>query len=232
MDKFIIEKFNNERTNVKLWIDMFEKECARFKIQKDNTKIELLRLLLDGTCQDWWNSRMLKEEYNDKWSSWKQALTETFSNKGWNNIMYAHNYRYKEGSLVDYAIRKEKLLLEINEKEYEHTLVDRIGAGLPDFIREKINRDELENTKELINRLQKYEGRIEKKKDGKQNYKPKTEEKKPCKTCEAMGKGIRYHPENKCWFRLDKKDEPKITNSNTVIEVDLNTEQKNAQTHH
>lgn len=228
MDKFIIEKFNNKRTNVSLWIDTFEKECTRFKIQKDNTKIELLRLLLDETCKNWYSSRTLKQEYNDDWSTWKRALIETFSNRGWNNIMYAHNYRYKEGSLMDYAIKKERLLLEINEKEYEDTLIDRIGAGLPDFIREKINRDELKSTRDLINELQKYEGKIEKKKYSNQNYKPRNEEKKPCKTCETMGKGIRYHPENKCWFQTDKREEPKITKSNTVIEVDLNTEQKNA----
>ncbi|GLV46046.1 hypothetical protein CBL_05133 [Carabus blaptoides fortunei] len=41
-----------------------------------------------------------------------------------------------------------------------------------------------------------------------------------------MGKGVRYHPEEKCWFKVEKKEKPKVTGSNSVIEVDLSAEKK------
>jgi len=41
-----------------------------------------------------------------------------------------------------------------------------------------------------------------------------------------MGKGVRYHPEEKCWFRLEGKKKPKTIGSNSVIEVNLSTEKK------
>lgn len=43
-----------------------------------------------------------------------------------------------------------------------------------------------------------------------------------------MGKGVRYHSEEKCWFKLEEKEKPKAIGSNSVIEVDLSTKkQKN-----
>lgn len=234
MEKFILEKFNNKRTNAKQWVENFEKECDRFSIKKDKTKIELLRLFLDGACQDWYISIILKEEQNT-WSDWKEILLESFQNRGWTNRIYAHNYRYKDGSIIDYAIRKERLLLEVNKNIDQDTMIDLIALGLPENIREKINRDELENTKDLIKELKNHEGKIEKKK----NYKTKefklqnktnNEEKKPCTLCEKMGKNDRYHPEDKCWFKTKfngTKEQQRVIHNNSVIEVDLQNESKN-----
>ncbi|KAK2584862.1 hypothetical protein KPH14_000869, partial [Odynerus spinipes] len=97
VDKFILEKFNYKTSNVRQWLDTFEKECGRFKIERDETKIELLRLFLDGVGQDWYISTVIKEEHENNWQRWKQVLIETFSNKRWSNRTYAHYFRYKEG---------------------------------------------------------------------------------------------------------------------------------------
>ncbi|XP_070171327.1 uncharacterized protein [Polyergus mexicanus] len=231
VDKFILEKFNYKTSNVRQWLDTFEKECARFEIEKNKTKIELLRLFMDGTCQDWYTSTVIKGEHENDWHKWKQVLIETFSGKGWSSRTYAHYFKYKEGSLVQYAIKKERLLLEINKDMDTDTMIDRIAFGLPGFIREKMDRDKMKNTKDLINELQKLEGITDKKKifkkEGKPEHKGRNEEKKPCKTCENTNKGIRYHPEEKCWFKQEKKEKPKAIGSNSVIEVDLSTEKKN-----
>ncbi|KAK2576959.1 hypothetical protein KPH14_000877 [Odynerus spinipes] len=235
VDKFILEKFNYKTSNVTQWLETFEKECERFKIERDETKIELLRLFLDGVCQDWYTSTVMKREHENDWQGWKQVLTETFSSKGWSNRAYAHYFRYKEGSLVQYAIKKERLLLEINKGMDTDTIIDRIAFGLPDFIREKIDRDEIKDTKDLINELQGLQGIADKmkifKKEGKPEYKGRYEERKPCKTCEDTGKGVRYHPQEKCWFKLEKKEKPKTIGSNSVIEVDLSTEEKKTNNH-
>ncbi|XP_025994927.2 uncharacterized protein LOC120358122 [Solenopsis invicta] len=231
IDKFVLGKFNHKTSNVKQWLDTFEKECGRFNIEKDKTKIELLRAFLDGTCQDWYTSTVIRGEHEDDWQGWKQELIETFANKGWSSRTYAHYFKYKEGSLIQYAIKKERLLLEINKDMDADTMIDRIAFGLPDFIREKIDREEIKNTRDLVNELQKLEGITDKKKtfrkEGKPENRVKNEERKPCKTCEEMDKGARYHPEEKCWFRREEKEKPKAIGSNSVIEVDLSTEKKN-----
>lgn len=63
------------------------------------------------------------------------------------------------------------------------------------------------------------------------DIKRKLKKKKPCRTCENLNKGMRYHPAEKCWFKT--KEEEKHTNktslvgNNSVIDVKLNTEKKN-----
>lgn len=63
-------------------------------------------------------------------------------------------------------------------------------------------------------------------------HKNKTNEKKPCKTCESLDKGIRYHPDELCWFKKNEIEPQKVfrarnVNNNSIIEVDMNTEKKN-----
>lgn len=232
-DKLIVEKFNSKTSNAHQWIVTYEKECTRLQIDKEEYKIEILRFFLDDTSQNWYNSMMLKEG-ESQWNAWKEKFIQTFGNKGWNNRAYAHYYKYKEGSLLDYAIKKEKLLLEINKNMDVDTVIDRIGFGLPENVREKIDRENLENITDLFSELKKHEGKIGKKnlktKETKQEWRYKNEEKKPCKTCENLNKGARYHPEDKCWFKTKPnitKERPKTMGNNAVIEVDLQDESKN-----
>ncbi|XP_076301736.1 uncharacterized protein LOC143219741 [Lasioglossum baleicum] len=229
VDKFVLEKFQSKKSNAKQWMEIFEKECARIKIRKDETKIELLRLFMDGACQDWYNSITIKGQQGKDWLSWKDIFIETFTNNGWDNRMYAYNYKYKDGWLVDYSIKKEKLLLEINKNIDGDIMIDLIALGLPQSIRKKIDREKLENTKDLINELRKHESEMGKRKypesnDGKLGYHIKLKEKKPCSICEKLGKNNRYHPEEKCWFEKGQRDRPKTIGNNSVIEVDLNME--------
>lgn len=236
-EKFIIEKFTSKNANAKQWLEIFEKECTRFNINKDETKIEALRLLLDESCLNWYKAMMMKEVVKREWLEWKEKFLDTFADKGWNRITYAHLFKYKEGSLIDYVMKKERLLLEVNKSIDPITLIHIIAVGLPEFIRSKIDRDSLKNSIDLFNEIKKHEGIVYKKnytrtKDGKPDVKRKNEEKKPCKTCESLNKGLRYHPEEKCWFKTtetkkEKSNSSSIVGNNSVIEVDLNTEKKN-----
>lgn len=60
-ENFIIEKFTCKNANAKYWLETFEKECKRFDIEIDETKIEILRLFLEGSCLNWYNSMIIKE---------------------------------------------------------------------------------------------------------------------------------------------------------------------------
>lgn len=236
-EKFIIEKFTSKNPNATQWIENFEKECDRFNISKDETKIEILRLFLEKSCLDWYSSMAIKLTINSEWNEWKNKFLETFKNRGWDVVTYALGFRYKEGLLIDYAIKKERLILDVNKSIDPKTMIDLIATGLPGFILYKLNRDELNDTTGLFNEIRKYENMVYKKnstiiKNGTLLYKNKINEKKPCKTCESLDKGIRYHPEESCWFKKNKNESEKVfkarnVNNNSIIEVDINTEKKN-----
>lgn len=47
-DKFALEKFTNKNSSGIQWMELFERECNRLGVQKDEEKIEILRLFLEG----------------------------------------------------------------------------------------------------------------------------------------------------------------------------------------
>lgn len=239
-ERFVIEKFTSRHSNAIQWMDTFEKECLRFNVIKDEKKIEVLRLFLDKTCIDWYSSMMIQLTMDSEWSIWKNKFCATFTNKGWSQITYALSFKYIDGLLVDYAIKKEKLLLEMRNSIDTGTLIDLIAAGLPEFILTKIDREMLKDTVDLFNEVRKYEHMVNKrsnsvyKRYGNPRGSNRNEDRKPCKTCEKLYKGVRYHPESACWFKTDDGDDNKIKKNvirhvnNSVIEAELNeTETKN-----
>ena len=187
---------------------------------------------------------VIKLTVNSEWKEWKNKFLETFKNQGWDMVTYAFAFRYKDGLLIDYALKKERLILDINKSIDSTTMVDLIATGLPGFILNKLNRDELTDTTALFNEIRKYEGMMYKKnlsvvKSGTFLQKNKTTEKKPCKNCESLAKGMRYHPEESCWYKKNKIESdrifrPRNVNNTSIIEVDMNrpTDQKNVELHH
>lgn len=236
-EKFIIEKFTSKNSNAMQWIEDFEKVCERFNITKDETKIDILRLFLEKSCLDWYRSMMIKLTVHSEWNEWKDKFLEIFKNRGWDIVTSALTFRYKEGLLIDYAIKKERLILDVNKSIDPKTMIDLIATGLPGFILNKLNRDELDSSTDLFNEIRKYEGMMYKKnltttKSGTFIYKNKSDEKKPCNNCKSLDKGIRYHPEESCWFKKNKIESEKAfkaknVNNNSIIEVDMNTDKKN-----
>lgn len=93
----------------------FDKECERFGVTRDEEKIEIFRLFLEKSCLDWYNSMMIKFTLQSEWTEWKQNFCETYTNKGWSTSRYVLSFKYQAGSLLEYAIKKEKLLLEMRK---------------------------------------------------------------------------------------------------------------------
>lgn len=236
-EKFVIEKFSSKHSNAAQWMDFFEKECARFYVADEN-KIEILRLFMDKSCADWYSSMIMKLTMDSEWCEWKNKFCESFANKGWNTVTYALIFKYKDGSLLDYAIKKEKLLLDMRRSIDAGTLVDLIAAGLPEFVLNKIDREALKDTIDLFNEVSKHEYMVNKKSYMvKRSYggfrkSIKNEDQTPCKICEKLNKGNRYHAEATCWFKTKEDDKVKKNYikhvNNSVIEAELNeTDQKN-----
>lgn len=228
-EKFVLGKFNTKTSNVSQWMGIFEAECMRLGVDEDAEKIEGLRLFLEDSCIDWYSSMLIKHTVHSEWSTWKKSFCETYADRGWSPIRYAITFKYRQGSLLDYALKKEKLLLEINKLMDKQTLIDLIATGLPNFIVDKIDRNSLKETEELFNNIRGLEYLVNKRNLEKKlgSFESKVREKNvvsPCKICEKENKGNRYHPESLCWFRNKNIDIPKRYQMRSVNNSELETE--------
>lgn len=228
--EFTIEKFSGKNSNAEQWITSFEKECERFNILEDEKKIEILKSFMDKGATDWYGCTLLKLTIEAKWEEWKKTFCDTFTSRGWSQIRYALSFKYQAGSLLEYAMKKEKLLLEVRKSIDNATLIDLIATGLPNFVADRVDREKLKKTEDLYNEVGKLEHLVCKKNNFEAkkkcyNSKEKTE-KMPCEICKNKGKGSRFHPETECWFK-GRENKVKHVN-NSVLEVELdNTDPKN-----
>jgi len=213
-----INKFNNKTQNASQWMNEFEEECNRFNILQDEKKIKLLKFFIDKACIDWYECMLIKLTINSNWLEWRKKFCDTFANKGWNPIRYAINFKYQTGSLIEYALKKEKLLLETRKEIDVGTLIDLIAVGLPNSVSDKIDRNTLVETEDLYNELGKLEHMTYKKTDSlkkvnEQGHKIKI----PCTLCKEKLNKVRFHPMENCWFK--DKQEKKVNNSLFEIEA-------------
>lgn len=226
-EKLVLDKFDG-KGNASEWLKIFEKECVRLEISKDEEKIEIMKMFLEKSCLNWYGTMLIKYSLQSDWDLWKENFQTTYANRGWQNSRYALSFKYQAGSLLDYALKKERLLMEARKTTDQGMLIDIIAAGLPDYIVDKINRDELLDTKDLFSDLGKLEHVVENKcrKKEKQttDAKSKEEKKRPCSICKSIKNRTLFHPESDCWLNIDKST--KINNS--VIETELkDTQSKN-----
>lgn len=201
--KFSIDNFD-KMGNAKDWLSDFEGECERLDIISDESKIKCLKLFLKDSAQVWYRSNIIKLEDND-WQSWKTSFLTVFNEKGWSNVRYAISFKYMSGSLTDYALKKENLLLEMERTMSEKSKISLIVVGLPIYIQDKLDRESISSTDELINAIGAYEGQVSRKTEenygekskGKKN--PKDDiERKPCTICKSLNFPGRFHPVEQC----------------------------------
>lgn len=234
-ERFLLEKFSNKVSNADQWMSEFESECGRFEIQQDEEKIETLKHLLEKQCLDWYSSMLIKWTVNSEWTVWKDNFCETYGNKGWSQVKYAFTFKFQAGSLLEYATKKERLLLEVNKHIDTQTMVNLIVMGLPEYVIDKIDKESVKSTAGLYNEIGKHEYVTNKKnfsKNKRNTYddERKSDKTKPCETCKKLNKGIRFHPEEKCWFKqteeYNHKEKNRRTINNSVIDVELNYNDK------
>lgn len=226
--EFMIEKFTGRNSNAYQWIKEFNKECERFQISEDRKKIEILKNFLEYASVDWYNCMLMKLTVESEWDRWEKNFCETFANKGWSPIRYALSFKYQAGSLLEYALKKEKLLLEVRKTIDIGTLIDLIAFGLPNYVADKVDRETLQGTEDLYNEIGKLEHLVGKNKYDKKSIiysetkTKKFEEKKPCQICFNEKKGKRYHPEENCWFKGKNQKTVVKTVNNSELEIELN----------
>lgn len=222
--EFVIEKFDGKNSNASQWMTAFEKECERFNVKKSERKIEILKSFMDKSAADWYSCALLKLTIETEWDNWKENFCNTFASKGWTPIRYAMAFKYQTGSLLEYSIKKEKLVLQIRKSIDDGTMIDLIAIGLPNYVADRIDREKLKRTEDLHNEIGKLEHLTKKNFETNRNkpiIKSKSE-KTPCKLCSDKGKGTRFHPEAECWFRDQDNRGNKIKQvNNLALEVEL-----------
>ncbi|XP_024085648.1 uncharacterized protein LOC106673706 [Cimex lectularius] len=208
--KFILQKFDKTQ-NPTEWFSRFESECARNKINNMPQVIEALRFFLTGSANRWYDSSLKKIGLTDL-HTWRNSFLTVFGDKGWIEVRKAYNFKYLGGSLIDYAVTKENLCLEI---ESNSTLVSRINMiviGLPIEVQNELDREEINSIEKLYTALRKFDNqyqrvreytsndRTEKVNTGLPPKKKQTEvqTKSPCYMCETLGWKNRFHPTYEC----------------------------------
>jgi len=95
-----------------------------------------------------------------KWSEWSTSFLLVYADKSWSNVRFAYNFKYINGSLIDYALKKERLLLDIESSISNISRIHLIVIGLPLNIQDKLDKEEITNTDILMNRIRMYDSKL------------------------------------------------------------------------
>ncbi len=240
----VIEKFTGKSQNANSWIISFEKECRRLEINQSQFA-ETLRLCLEGSALEWYSINLKLVELTAPWETWKVEFLDNFTSKGWSDVTYAYTFKYYSGSLSEYAFKKINLLLEADPTLSVTSRINFVVIGLPNFIKDRLNKSDIESQADLISELNNLESFVNRHK-GKSQYvhprknnnenshssqdkNPLRKDYYPCPLCEKAGFLNRYHKETDCWYHPDNKDKkPNSNQKSKSIKVANNIELQQA----
>jgi RNase H-fold protein (predicted Holliday junction resolvase) len=210
----VIQKYSSKTQNAEVWLRSFNKECDRLLIPEVR-RAEAMRLFLDRSPLEWFNAQWITNG-TDTWQGWEMHFLEAFADKGWNEVWYAINYRWNQGTTyTDYIIKKNCLLIESFSELSEKSRVAIIIVGLPREVRDKIDRNSISTQGKLLSEISKWDsnntGYNKVRKTNNQNEESEKEKRadmgkkrnpnhKPCSWCERRGYREKYHPEKVCWY--------------------------------
>lgn len=213
---FNLKKF--EGRNVKDFLSRFEAECLKNGVTDGQVKIEVLRFFVTENALIWYESCKKKMDSKD-WSSWKTSLMDTFEAKSFLSDKKAFDYRYFSGSYVEYALKKENLLLDMDLNLNEMARISLIVSGLPFQMIPKFEKEKCITFSTLVKKLSVFDktfrtDRKEKreKESGGKVEDSKSEKKKPFDKYGSKDKLFSTNPENKKkvnWTEGPEESEPK-----------------------
>lgn len=233
--RMIVDEFNG-KTNANDWMNQFESECARLGVRDAKGKIKSLSVFMKEAANDWCTVARKKVDLDD-WNAWKTSFADSFGITNWQTACAAVQYRYQNGPLTDYALKKQRLCINEDPNMTEATLIILIIAGLPPNIRSRIDRPKITSMSELIKNLA---GLYNENLSGKDYERNRTSnrpiksfernsDKKPtsetngqeCGVCAALGRHGRKHSAEKCWNRDKVKQ---LTKQANLLNLDASEE--------
>lgn len=203
----VIEKFTGKMQNAESWMSLFERECTRMDIP-EHRHPEALRLFIDGPAVDWYAVALRLIGLGEPWTKWRRDFVESFGPKGWGEVASAYFYKYLRGSLSEYALRKIRLLLEVDPQMPVYTRINLVIIGLPPTIRDRIDRTSVETQNDLLselNSLECYAEKLEPKNSSKSSPSDKSS-RRQCSFCDKAGFPLRFHNSSSCWYNPDNPD--------------------------
>jgi len=178
---------------------------------------------------DWFTVQQAKIGLEADWPVWKEAMLSTFRDTSYSSICYAINFNYIGGSMLEYCVKKEKVLIEAQRGFTGLLIVDMIIAGLPEKVQKSLNPSSIDSIEKLHSKIKKFETNEKNnyfkspsqslvsntfqnkgKDEGKSNFgnfrnRSNPNRLKPCSICTKLGSPNRYHRERDCWNKdLDK----------------------------
>lgn len=202
-DLFNLKKFDG-KSNVEEFLAAFEKECQRYDVTADEQQIEILGFFLKDSASLWYDATRRKLQ-QASWYHWTTSMRDIFGVRNFAAVRAVYNFKYLSGRFIDYALKKENLILDLDPKITESTRIDMIVLGLPLKIQDQLKREELKGTDALFKELSDLDishNEVGSKKTTDKRSEMKTlSDKKPCSICLKMDKPDRFHPENRCWFK-------------------------------
>ena len=233
-----IDKFNGKQNTID-WIERFERECARNKITSGERLIEALRFFLADSAVDWYQAKYKQLNLSD-WKPWKESLLEIYADKGWASVNRAYDFKFIGGLSLDFALRKDKLLLEADPEMTAKSRVGAIVCCLPKEIQKELDREKIKTVDQLCMELRRLDDpKINKKqsqksdgnhkntqndkqqnenRSGGNNVKRSDSNREPCFMCTFIGltNPPRYHAPSKCENK--QKYAAKLQSVNCLIE--------------
>lgn len=210
MKDAVLEKFGSKPMNATTWLETFESECVRLKVLDDEYQ-QAISLFLEKSGLDWfqYEQRRLRTA---PWHQWHDSFLDAFAPRGWSTAREAIQYRYYNGSLSEYALKKLNLLTSFNPKMDQDTIIALIVVNLPFAIQDKIDRSEIPSVSKLLSKINAFDrvprGSIPQDDNSRNQYRtrnysdPQKPVRGPCTYCEKKGHSGRAHFESECKTKL------------------------------
>ena len=151
----VISKFDPKKSNASAWIAILERECVRLNVEEERYW-EVMRLFIGGAAENWFLSIVTKSP-NTSWAFWRASFLKNFTKTGWNVAATAFQYRYINGSFIDYVHVKINLLSSYNPKIDSLDIMSHVVLGLPTAIQDKINPNDVSTVDDLVSIIIQFE---------------------------------------------------------------------------
>lgn len=228
--QFNLEKFNG-KGDAAGWLDKFCSECDRFGLT-NNDKVEVMRVFLTNSAVEWYLSNVKKGIHD--WNILVQSFNSVFGIKNWAYVRYAVQYKYINGSLVDYLLTKQRLLLDMEKEMTNVSLINLMVIGLPLYIQNKLKKTDILTTDHLFQEVAnldivhitsrpRFKQQLNKTDDVNLNhnkqdiFSTRKVMKTPCSICKQLNYPNRFHPEIFC----RNKDRIKTEKSVNISDKDI-----------
>jgi len=233
LKRILVEKFSTKSKNVEAWCRTFESESNRFALT-GSKQIEVLKSCLDSSMGDWFSVQQTKLGLGASWPDWKDCIIKTFHDTSYNNISYALNFEYYKGSLIDYCVKKERLILDLERGYSPIMILDLIIAGLPNQVQKNLNPNSVTSIEKLHAKIRKFDtndntfnqnknpsnrivsNTFTRKDEGNKSFgkpfsKPSPQKNnKPCSICLKRGQRWTNHTDDQCNFNVKEKVKKEI----------------------